>query len=375
MTNNIVFSESERVLEIKTNNIVFREYEDGDENRIVELFDLVFKTGPWKDLEYSHIDHWKWRYLENPLGLICIMVAEHEGNIIGASHIMFRELKLGKNVIIHSTGSGSAIHPDFRKQGIFNKLKEKQEQIIEKLSVSYREGVSTNPILMKRNIRYNKTKFPHDLIELIKTNNIEKHLNQIRSSKGQYLRDKLQTITKTKDFQPTDNTTIEKINRFNSRFDDLWKNVAPGYIRIINRTSDYLNWRYADKRGGNYETFAAFEGNDLKGYIILRTRKIEETYPPKGGYIVDLITLHDRFDVANHLINHALKIFEQDNVEDVRYWGIKGNPYSVLLTNKGFATSRKLMITLHKHTSNGLDLLRMSSPEKIHVVFGDFDHI
>jgi hypothetical protein len=355
--------------------IVFRDYEEGDEYGIVELFDLVFKTGPWKDLEYSHLDHWYWRYLDNPLGLLCIVVAEHKGNIIAASHIMFRQLKLGENIIIHSTGSGSAVHPDFRKQGIFNKLKEKQEHVLEKLSISYREGVSTNPILMKRNIRYKKTRLPHNLIELLKTNNIQNHLKQIRSSKGQYLLDKMQKITQTKDFPTNNNFTIEKMNGFDSRFDKFWENLTPRYTRIISRKSEYLNWRYADKRGGNYETFAAFEGNDLQGFIVLRTRKIDEEYPPRGGYIVDLITLNDRLDVANHLINHALMIFMKNNIEDVRYWGIRGNPYTDLLISKGFATSRNLMIMLHKHTSVGIDLLRESSPEKIHVVYGDFDHI
>ena len=68
-------------------------------------------------------------------------------------------------------------------------------------------------------------------------------------------------------------------------------------------------------------------------------------------------------------------IFMKNNIEDVRYWGIRGNPYTDLLISKGFATSRNLMIMLHKHTSVGIDLLRESSPEKIHVVYGDFDHI
>ena len=58
----------------------------GDENGIVALLQLAFKKWPFFDLKCSSLDHWKWRYLNNPINFQNIACALNNGNIIGVNH-------------------------------------------------------------------------------------------------------------------------------------------------------------------------------------------------------------------------------------------------------------------------------------------------
>ncbi len=56
---------------------------------------------------------------------------------------------------------------------------------------------------------------------------------------------------------------------------------------------EYLNWRYSDRRGGDYILKEAIEGERALGYVVLRVNGYQEKYPV--GYIVDLLALPGRY--------------------------------------------------------------------------------
>ena len=58
-----------------------REYEPGDEVSILRLLERAFRW-PAFDIEVPKIDHWRWNYLDNPLGFQLIGLVEDESGII-----------------------------------------------------------------------------------------------------------------------------------------------------------------------------------------------------------------------------------------------------------------------------------------------------
>ena len=358
-------------------NIIYRGYEKDDEILLVELLDLVFVAGPWKDLKCSHLDHWRWRYSENPLGEPVVSIAELDGKIIGCSHVMFRELKLGDKIYLQSSGGDAAVHPKFRGQGIYNRLKDQLVAFEEDLGILYHTALSTNPILMARNIRHNVPRFPHQFVELVKTSKLKEHLAYTRNTRGKYLIEKIANARFSGNIQvPTSNNVhIVKIHEFDSKFNELWDQVAPGYERIIKKTSEYLNWRYADPRGGRYDVYAAYDDSEVMGFIVLRTRRPPFKYPKPGGYVVEIVTRQDDERTAKLLFSHALKTFKENGIDTIRYWGILGNSHSEVLKKMGFARTRDMMIVYRKYLPEGLAHLETTPSERIHMVHGDFDHI
>ena len=79
--------------------------------------------------------------------------------------------------------------------------------------------------------------------------------------------------SKKKDLQ------ILEISSYDDRIDEFWHEVNDYYRFIIERTKDYLNWRYCDPRGGEYIVKTAEEDGRILGYSVLRINSYQKTYP------------------------------------------------------------------------------------------------
>ena len=101
--------------------IIARTYEPGDENKIVRFLSLVFKKWPKFDVEGSSLDHWLWKY-KIPESVV---VAEDEDEIVGSFHSIPIKIKVGNDVIDSCQGVDVAVHPDYRGEGVYGKMRDK----------------------------------------------------------------------------------------------------------------------------------------------------------------------------------------------------------------------------------------------------------
>jgi len=98
---------------------IVKKYVQGDEAKIVELLNLCF--GEWGNLE-----KWRYRYPQYPTFTNeDVVTAECGGKIVGHGGIHVRDLivKNGCKVLAALLGD-IAVHPDFRRKGIWTKLLE-----------------------------------------------------------------------------------------------------------------------------------------------------------------------------------------------------------------------------------------------------------
>jgi len=365
-------------------------YKTGDEKGIVKLLDLVFDGWPRFDIECSPIDHWKWKYLDNPYAQSKthgpIVVAKSGEKIIGCMNSILHPKKIGKKIFLTRNGHDLAVHPDFRRRGIHNNMHE----LIKSLSIEY--GVtlsprfSLNPILIRareRNKEVYKV-FPHEVQEYVKINDVGLHLSKMRDvdfkkKLGIYL---LKYYNKIKTFLKTSGINkygfdILNIDVFDDRINLLWNDVKDHYYYITKKTKDYLNWRYCDGRGGKYLISIAEDNDRILGYIVTRINLIDRTYP--RGYVVDLLTLSDRLDVANALIENAINYFHNNEVNIVMYLSIQKHPYNKLFMKNEFMFTRKkykVFYELYSPINNGcLYDFKFSPAGKTSFTYGDFDGI
>ena len=61
-----------------------RLYESGDEKRIANLLSMVFTE--WQVKGEKALPHWRWKYLDNPLGPCTVSVVLKEDEIVAAGH-------------------------------------------------------------------------------------------------------------------------------------------------------------------------------------------------------------------------------------------------------------------------------------------------
>ena len=325
--------------EIKERAWSVRAYEKGDENRIFELMEAVY---PEKKYDREKWMRWrKWMYIENPAGDSRIWVADHDGQIVGQYPLILVNMKIGEEIIKGSQNIDLMTHPDYQRQGMFFTLEKKA------LSEAGKEGI---------NITYgfpNEPAYPGHLKSgwfdvcslqvMIKPLNLENALK--RRIKNKFGIKIYTTIGKliinlfygAKKPPEVDGLTITKISSFDDRIDDFWKNISNDHEIIIVRDKEYLNWRYVDVPDINYTIYLAEEGEEICGYVVLRSVKEQNLI---SGYIFDIVAPLNRTEVIHCLLSKAIKHFEEEKVDVIFCKLIANKIFYKIFRKNGFISSR-----------------------------------
>lgn len=70
---------------------------------------------------------------------------------------------------------------------------------------------------------------------------------------------------------------VEPIRRFDSRFTDLWRRVAPAFDLAVRRDAEYLNWKYTEPPHLRYSIAALKRDETIGGYAVYR-----HVHEPRG---------------------------------------------------------------------------------------------
>lgn len=367
---------------------IIRTYQDGDENGIVELLDEVFDGWPKFDLNCSPLEHWKWKHRDNPLGKSIIMIAESNDKIIGCTHEIPIRLKIGDNIYYSSFGGDDAVHPDFRGLGIWKKMSlPSTKEFFMKSNIKVNYSVTENPILVKHRKQSSYVMiFPRDIIYYYRVGDIKLHMKMI-NKENKYVYSLglrcLKTLNRYRNFyknhrfsSPKKDFDVSVVQSFDNRIYDFWSEINNYYDFIVEKKNDFLNWRYLDPRAGDYFIKVAHDDKGILGYIVLRINKYLREYP--SGYIVDLLTLPARIDVAHALVVDAIKYFENQDVNIIKYQNIKNHIYEELFFSFQFIKSKnRPFFSFDLYPKENEDLLKFkkSQSKKMHFSFGDYDPI
>ena len=372
----------------KTVDYHIRPYQSGEEEQLVEFLNIGFNGWPNFDLDYSPVEHWKWKFLENPLGLNSIAVAEIDDKIIGFNGEIYQYVKVGDKLLFSRRSADLAVHPDYRRMGVSTQMSSLKKELRQRKGVQMGYSASGNRIILQYRKKHGNLFFPHVLCEKVCIKDVDKFLERHNIKykfiiKIGFLALKninaiVNAIKFNRNNSYNDNDIIiRRIHEFDENIDRFWGSIKDGYYFIIERTQKYLNWRYCDKRGGDYYVVIAEQDGDILGYIVLRINRILDDYPE--GTIVDLLTLPDRLDVARKLIVHAVDYFNENKVISVNVWTVKNHPYDVLYERYGFIeitrTARTVFNTTPVDVGEEWELFESAQPSQLHIQLGDLDWI
>ena len=168
---------------------------------------------------------------------------------------------------------------------------------------------------------------------------------------------------------------IREISRFDDRINTFYEKIKPNYLWLVEKTEDYMNWRYCDKRGGNFKLWTAEENEEIVGYLVLKINKLNADHPE--GYIIDLLAHNEREDVADNLTKFAFDYFEERGLNVILAQIIEGHPYKHILEKYGFLDTRRKSNLHWRAIKAGEDFEKFAnaSPAMIHYTFGEGDAI
>jgi GNAT superfamily N-acetyltransferase len=363
-----------------------RHYRPGDEESIVALLETTFGRWPNFYLDCEPIDHWKWKYLDNPFKVNSTIIGEFAGEIVACRHDQPIRLKIGDETLFCNLGSDLAVHPDHRRKGYSHSLSMLSRESKERYGYDFSYFVSSNPMWVQRlEKRERATNFPHQILNYVRIFDIDLQLEKMPVDgplvkKYGYLSievlNRIRNTFSEKISYPRKD--IEILKEFDEDYQRFWDELKAQYDFIVDRGSSYMNWRYLDPRAGNFIVLKA-EDEEFHGFIVLFINQIIEDYPI--GYIVDMLTSRSDIHTAHQLVEYAVDYFTKQGVNIINCLAVKNQHYVKALQMNGFVSSMIELKIFHGRSglrSNDeilINKLRTSRNDRVHFMYGDIDSL
>lgn len=380
-----------------------RPYREGDEPGILAVLTAAFERWPAAEIDVDPLEHLRWK-LSNHLGLRGRhVVAEADGRIVGTQGTLVQPINVNGRVLLSSQGIDVAVHPQYQKQGVRSRMNDlslpdwKDESgdihyslesghpamlLIDRMNaVADRDPSESKEEAERRVLREQEGRatyfrnrceaLVHPLRALFLSSGRSLWHSKSRSAffrglrlSGRAARQRMRSAFAGRG---SPGWTVRRIAHFDERFDEFWEEASEPYEFIIERTRDYLNWRYSEPRAGSFTALAAEQDDRILGYVVLK-----RSYGK--GHIADLLARPSRHDVVASLLRVALDHFRELGVSSVECWSPRTHPNRRELRRAGFLCKGRTVTlrAVQGRSSERLDLV--SDPvAAIHIAMGDTD--
>ena len=322
-----------------------RYFRDGDEPGILELFRRTFKRWPPHEVSVDALDHLRWKISSDSTIRHSILLTERQGRIISATARIAMRAKIGDEIRTVVQPTDAAVLPEYQSQGVSDAAarirygkRDTQNELLFNV-VSGHAAVAK----LRRLLPSPRIASPVDVL--------------VREPGGSPAQ------------RPADGYAVREIREFDDRVDLFWPEALRQFDFAIVRSRQFLNWRYCDRRAGEFTVLQAEDASGVLGYVVFRTSR-------GRGYIADLTALPERLDVIADLLSRAIGALEARNVSHIECWCVPKHAYSDILQRFDFGRrKRTILISLRALMSNDM-LAPIDKPEALwHVTSGDTDLI
>lgn len=289
-----------------------------------------------ENARYKYPERWEWQFVLNPFKPtaelpIWIAITE-EGNVVGQSCAMYERVKVGETTDTLAWALDAYVLEEFRGMNLgFETLKANAES--NKLWAGLSMAESSRHILTKlgclpidkvsvytRRLRSDANSLQRSISRRLKKNTIgQKLLSWLVVVKLiEVIACCVNAILKIRDLiqkRPVDDgIKIIEVTNFEDSIDLWWDLVKKDYPVIVQRNSEFLNWKYCQQPFENNHKFLATKNNQICGYLILRC-----AMPPESntGVITDLLVHRKDNATLSSLLAFSIEYFKQQNMTKI----------------------------------------------------------
>ena len=325
--------------------VTVRGIQPGDEIEVVELLELVFGGWPHLDISCSPLEYWRWKYEgRTGLGKFVFVAEAGGGELVGCLHIIPVEFKGVHGVERCAIGVDYAVHPDYRGQGISSMLSKAINRSLFEAGFRFSYSITSHPRVISRAVKSNLC-FNGNIMNYVRVVDVDRQLEAMPMKRGWVVKTGYEIL---RGFNRVRNSLGPRVSLgdvsvvedkgFGVEAEALWGQVSPYYGFMLKRDSGYLNWRYCDSRVGGFQVRKAYDGGKFLGYCVFRVNRFREEYPV--GYVLDLVAVPGRVDVACSLVGEAVRYFDDAGVNVVNVMVMEGAWFIDALRLNGFLNSR-----------------------------------
>jgi hypothetical protein len=347
--------------------------------RSAEILHAAFPRWPGRHrLRVPDVEHLRWKIEGAGDGPGRVAFTDLDGQIISlAIHMLARVLVKGQpRLACYATDA--AMHPNYQGLGLYSKRREySQAQWNDLYDLSY--GVTHNVKVLHLREKRGTSPLENPLRTLLRPYDARR-LSALDERKG---RSRLRAVLYAPGVRAlslgmrilhprrapsSPSWSIREARGFDERADEFAKRAAEQFDLIQLRDRRFLNWRYFDPRTPNSTVLVAEECGELLGYVAYRTEGPD-------GYLMDLLALPGRLDVAHGLAAETDRAFRGSGVMGARCWTMRRHPYVPVLHAYGFIPSRyETGFNYRARRMPESELEFMGKPEaRIHFTLADLD--
>ncbi len=318
-----------------------RFFSPGDEEGILRVLQASFPRWPEVETDVPPIDHLRWKLANVPNPDATHIVADAGGEIIGCRISLVQRVRHHGELQYARTDIDNAVAPEWRGMGVNGAI------------TQYIVDVSKADIIMTST-----------LVETIRRVDASLGHRRIRNRLSMIRCD----LSATGAPQPLASGGVTEVEGFDERIDEFLLRASAPFDLIAAPTVDRLNWRYADKRGGNGFMLQAETSGEVTGIIVARISR-------GVGYIAYSIALPDRDALVRALVAECLVRLHDMGVTDVRCALPEHHPYRPLLAELGFIHKGNRVPFTARPRIGAPELTFLGKQAAIHWMLGDTDLI
>lgn len=281
------------------------------DNMLTEMLEMTVENYG-KDNDISKKDFIQHEYFKNPCGKAYIKLAyDQENNVLAGQYIVLpMKIKIidQQHPVILSLNT--LTRENYRGQKIFAALAEETYKECGALGYKFCYGApnpNSYPGFLKRLSFRNIGTMPLYLKIIHPSLLVKQKLNNSFLS---LLAAPFNLVFKPQ--RTADLKSIISINKDNvNLIDTFWEQIQNKYQIIGVRNSDYLNWRYLCMPEREYQIFAFYEEQKMKGYLVGRKTEVAGM---QCGMIVDFLVEKGRNDIASALLTFIQKKYYAEGI-------------------------------------------------------------
>lgn len=278
--------------------IIYREFVAGDEQKILDLFNHVFNRN-WS------LPRWTWANKDNPNGHTYFELALNDQEIIGQSAAVPLSFNHEGKIMKTTRVQNVMVHPDFRKRGIFIKtLKDITESLRkrgEDFIITFPND-SSFPAFMKADYSHLFDMFTYNL----PIDSLEKNINQNLK------------------FEISEEVV------FNQKARDMISSHLTSFKIFNNRCLNYLNWRYHRNSTNKYALTKISRGDEQIGFAVCK--------PYFDGNSIDLVEflVENNKNTIESTLNSIFDFYKKTDIKSFNLWSEEHYPMHPILLDLGF---------------------------------------
>lgn len=273
-----------------------RNYNSGDEHKIVALFKLVFN-------QEMSLNQWKWRFEKNPAGKHMIKLMWEDDLLVGHYAVSPLIMSVNGQDVMTSHSLTTMTHPDFNGKGIFKTL-----------SLDLYDEL--------------ENKFGFKSVWGFPNNNSH---GAFVSSLGWQDISIVHTLAISADSIKGNAIGLAEFDEFEQYHADYILQKVLSFPIRVKRDVSYLNWRYKDKPAVVYKKFFL----NLEGQKALFVTKIYPSFK-EGRYDLNIVECFmDDYSIIHSCIQEIMQIYKLD-FERVTLWKNLFDKDHIKLERQGF---------------------------------------